>query len=198
MLDALYSHRVGIACLLRPKTAYEFWHGSLLAHWILYLWAGEEFTTWPTPRTTNWYATQHLHPLVTLVTNLSSLQIAASTHQSSVALFIVDLNRIAPYIPDPPGSNLKTKSSTSSSHFMSGNPTRKSFNKDRQPLGPKARLEVPKSLAEESSSSSECGATTGNDDFVDNDDFRDVFKPLRSRKCDLFIWKLFILWRYEL
>ncbi|KAF4525970.1 hypothetical protein B566_EDAN000761 [Ephemera danica] len=104
--------------------------------------------------------------------------IAASCHQSSVALYIVDLNRVAPYIPAPPGSEF-SKSSGSSNPF-SASPSRKSFSKNRPPLGPKARLEVPKSLVEESSSSSECGATMGVDDFPELDDYKDVFKPARS------------------
>ncbi|XP_059473946.1 katanin p80 WD40 repeat-containing subunit B1 isoform X2 [Neocloeon triangulifer] len=102
--------------------------------------------------------------------------LAASYFQCNVSVHMVDLNRLAPLISESPDADEKP---IEAGPFVKGSPTRKSFSKDKVPLRLKMGLNAPKSLMEESSSSSGCGGTTDQDDFSEFDE-KDAFKAARS------------------
>jgi len=104
--------------------------------------------------------------------------LAASYSQCSISVHMVDLNRLAPLITESPDADEKP---IEAGPFVTGSPTRKSFSKDKVPLRLKMGLNAPKSLMEESSSSSGCGGITDQDDFSEFDE-KDAFKALRSCK----------------
>ncbi|XP_065354053.1 katanin p80 WD40 repeat-containing subunit B1 isoform X2 [Cloeon dipterum] len=102
--------------------------------------------------------------------------LAASYFQCNVSVYMVDLNRVAPLTSESPDAEEKP---IEAGPFVKGSPTRKSFSKDKVPLRLKMGLNAPKSLMEESSSSSGCGGTTDQDDFSEFDE-KDAFKPVSA------------------
>jgi len=101
--------------------------------------------------------------------------LAASVHQCTVAVHMVDLNRLLVGAESPDAEEKPIEAGP----FVTGSPTRKSFSKDKVPLRLKMGINAPKSLMEESSSSSGCGGTTDQDDFSEFDE-KDAFKAMRS------------------